>query len=575
MFEVLFAIASNAFGLTAIVAFFFFILTKGSLDLLTQNKRDSLALWLMGTQTEEGWAKTFISMFDALFGDKHLSVRCIFRSCVASGISVGGILGLMVLAGTITQGGRLDLGEAGFGRVFLIGVAVNLVADYLSLLETRFLLGRIARIRAWPLQALLLAVDFVVSAVIIISVIYGIRLTGLVPQDETDWVQIAMAFSIYSAPFYSTFLTSFWTWFFILSTWFLRVIRRLQLQNWLDFEHRPSLFVALFTALAVFLAGLVVSLAVTKQQSETGGVRTSWLDRTVCSVTKGPICDDMKRTTTNEEDLFMLAVNACLGGAGLDECQQKAFDLHDISPEQAVELWAANCSSDVAQACTNLGFLYDNGQGVPADHARAAELYGMACDGEHWPGCYNLGVLYDNGKGVPADPARAAELYGMACDGEEWGGCSNLGVLYANGRGVPADPARAAELYGMACVGENLLGCANLGFLYENGKGVPADPARAAELYGKACDGEEWRGCTNLGILHLKLGFPAADPAKGAHLVTRACESGEPIACFVAGVVYRGGLGVDADAARARGYFTRACQAGRADACAALKEMGE
>jgi len=32
-------------------------------------------------------------------------------------------------------------------------------------------------------------------------------------------------------------------------------------------------------------------------------------------------------------------------------------------------------------------------------------------------GCANLGVLYDNGQGVTQDKAKAAALYGQACDG--------------------------------------------------------------------------------------------------------------------------------------------------------------
>ena len=51
-------------------------------------------------------------------------------------------------------------------------------------------------------------------------------------------------------------------------------------------------------------------------------------------------------------------------------------------------------------ACANLGYAYDEGEGVRVDHVKANELYKKACDGGEPLGCYNLGDLYKNGNGV-------------------------------------------------------------------------------------------------------------------------------------------------------------------------------
>ena len=51
--------------------------------------------------------------------------------------------------------------------------------------------------------------------------------------------------------------------------------------------------------------------------------------------------------------------------------------------------------------------------------------------------CSNLGYVYENGKGVEKDLAKAVKFYEKACSDNE--GCTELGLLYANGTGVAKD----------------------------------------------------------------------------------------------------------------------------------------
>ena len=97
----------------------------------------------------------------------------------------------------------------------------------------------------------------------------------------------------------------------------------------------------------------------------------------------------------------------------------------------------------------------------------------------------NLGWLYQNGQGVPKDLGKAAELYQKAAD---QGDGAALGWLYQNGQGVPKDLGKAAELYQRAADQGYAFAQNNLGWLYENGQGVPKDLAKAAELYQKAAN---------------------------------------------------------------------------------------
>src|SRR5439155_514731 len=123
----------------------------------------------------------------------------------------------------------------------------------------------------------------------------------------------------------------------------------------------------------------------------------------------------------------------------------------------------------------------------------SAQLYRKACDGGNAAGCTNLGCLYDDGEGTAKDAAQAVARYRKGCDGGNAGGCTTLGVISAYGDGAAKDAAQAVALYRKGCDGGNAAGCINLGVMYANGDGVAKDAAQAVALYRKACDGGDAR----------------------------------------------------------------------------------
>ena len=60
-----------------------------------------------------------------------------------------------------------------------------------------------------------------------------------------------------------------------------------------------------------------------------------------------------------------------------------------------------------ANAQTNLGYLYANGQGVAQDFAQAMTWYRKAADQGNAIAQNNIGDLYANGQGVAQDFAQA------------------------------------------------------------------------------------------------------------------------------------------------------------------------
>ena len=228
------------------------------------------------------------------------------------------------------------------------------------------------------------------------------------------------------------------------------------------------------------------------------------------------------------------------------------------------------CDRGHAGSCGNLGWMYENGEGVKRDLSRAMALYRQACRGGDAVGCRGVGWLYENGLGVPVDLGRAAEQYTSACRDGDPLGCSNLGVMYRKGQGVARDERRAAQLYRRACDGGHPRGCVNLGFLHEKGMGVRRDEAAAARLYGRGCDGEKADGCTHLAwMLDEGIGVPM-DKSRALDLFERACDLGDDEICIEAGARYDNGVGVPQDSSRALTLFRFACRQHVAKGCANL-----
>ncbi len=73
------------------------------------------------------------------------------------------------------------------------------------------------------------------------------------------------------------------------------------------------------------------------------------------------------------------------------------------------------------------------------DFSKAKGYFEKACDLNNGGGCSNLGVLYQNGQGVEKNLTKAAYFYSKACELKEGDGCGALGGLYYNGDGVKQD----------------------------------------------------------------------------------------------------------------------------------------
>src|SRR5260221_4689213 len=134
-------------------------------SVLKDETKKEIAFWLVGVkvgQKVEPWPRTFARVLDRVFGTKHLSWKCFWRSCVLSCVTL--------LVGTIIFGGYAFNRTYFSFRFYALIVAeivpqalgANILPDYLSLLKTRLLIGRITRM-AWQYFIGLLVLDIFTS----------------------------------------------------------------------------------------------------------------------------------------------------------------------------------------------------------------------------------------------------------------------------------------------------------------------------------------------------------------------------------------------------------------------------
>ena len=104
----------------------------------------------------------------------------------------------------------------------------------------------------------------------------------------------------------------------------------------------------------------------------------------------------------------------------------------------------------IAYAQNNLGFMYDNGEGVPENDAEAVKWFRKAAEQGNAAAQFNLGIMLEKGEGVPENDAEAFKWYKKAAEQGDASAQSKLGFMYGTGKGVPENSIRAYVWFSMA-----------------------------------------------------------------------------------------------------------------------------
>ena len=242
---------------------------------------------------------------------------------------------------------------------------------------------------------------------------------------------------------------------------------------------------------------------------------------------------------------------------------------------EAVKWYRKAAEQGHAQAQCDLGWMYDNGHGVPKDCTEAMKWFRKAAEQGHAVAQCSLGNMYTDGRGVFVlkDYAEAVKWYRKAADQGYAIAQFNLGVMYANGRGVPKDYAEAAKWYRKAAEQGNAWAQYNLGCMYLNGRGVPQDNAEAVKWYRKAAEQGDASAQFNLGWMCANGRGVPQDDAESMKWYRNAAEQGHASAQYNLGCMYLNGCGVPQDDAEAVKWYRKAAEQGHENAKNALKRL--
>lgn len=180
-----------------------------------------------------------------------------------------------------------------------------------------------------------------------------------------------------------------------------------------------------------------------------------------------------------------------------EACESAESPLDSAKCEETIAYLEKSCAKRGAQACTALGYLYENGLGAELDTAHALSYYARACDLRASVGCVNAGAIYAEAEKY----ADAASYFVRACELRNADGCFNAGVGHLYGQGVVESEFLAKiyfndaiRLYNARCERDDASACEMLAKIYNDGI-VAEGNARKAEWFAKKACEIEGRFC--------------------------------------------------------------------------------
>ena len=132
------------------------------------------------------------------------------------------------------------------------------------------------------------------------------------------------------------------------------------------------------------------------------------------------------------------------GLAMVEEDAETAFEYYNKVAEEGTEQFY------ITRAINSLGWMYQYGDGVEQDVAKAIEWYTKAADLGDVNAMNNLGFIYEYSDGVEQDVAKAVEWYTKAAEAGDTSAIMTLASMYEFGNGVEQDIDKANEWYAKA-----------------------------------------------------------------------------------------------------------------------------
>lgn len=227
----------------------------------SERAKAALTAWLKNLHTRDidaNWPHTFANIFDQVFGERYLSLKCFFRSSLAS---------LIVVAtfSLLAYDWKLPW------SLLILIAPISFIPNYLSLLETRFVLRWMTKNPSAGKNLLGLAIDAVATMVIAVGFAFLsdkfwlriVELTGLIYKFGI-LAMIVSNFLIASVLFSSAW-TSVWLWLYTLSGFVVKILQYLgvladQLKLFLDIDSKPIRSLGFVSMILITMGYLIGAL---------------------------------------------------------------------------------------------------------------------------------------------------------------------------------------------------------------------------------------------------------------------------------------------------------------------------
>jgi tetratricopeptide (TPR) repeat protein len=246
-------------------------------EAMTEKSQRVVRNWLLRDNLAEGganWADSFKSLFDAVFTDNHLSWTCFSRSVIASATIITAVILGMIGSGYTSSYKVAMLGKSTsvyLGVASAIGFLVlfNAVLDYVSLYQTRWVIGWMADTGKTANHLGLLALDLVLTLGIFAFSVGATQVSAIALQGDLHasfWsalfyeMPLVMYYWIVNgdplprASLISTFFTSIWIWLYAIAGLTLQGSTSLLggvewMRDLFDVENRPVQALGLMLAI--------------------------------------------------------------------------------------------------------------------------------------------------------------------------------------------------------------------------------------------------------------------------------------------------------------------------------------
>ncbi|KNG93049.1 SEL1-like repeat protein [Pseudaestuariivita atlantica] len=241
--------------------------------------------------------------------------------------------------------------------------------------------------------------------------------------------------------------------------------------------------------------------------------------------------------------------------------------------QRGAELYRAAAERGNAEAAFELGAMMRRGdvEGEPSDMIAFLE---QAAEAGKAAAVNELGLVYEYGEGVPVDMARAQAFYEQAADmGDPWAR-RNVGIMLLDAEAPSdADIARAEALFQTAADEGVSEAWASLAALHRDGVGRPVDRDTALRLFRRSGEEGYAHGYVDAAEMILADDPGPLDIVRARGFFNKAAEA-DAHALQHLGDAWRAGTLGPVDMGRAhQSYLTALKEVGDADAAARLAQM--